>query len=549
LATTTKKNIMKKIIVIGGLSAGPSAAAKARRTDENAEIILFEKTADISYATCGIPYAISGEIEDRDRLLVVKPALLKNRFNIDVHLNEPVTYIDSKNQEIITDHGNYTYDKLIFATGGSAFTPKIPGLENFSHWAHAKSLTDFDRINTSQAFKNADHITIVGAGLIGLETAENVRKMGKNVTVVELAEQILTPWDAKFSTLGRKVLEENGIEVKLNTQINQIAADGTLELSDASSLKTSYLIISIGVRPNTQLLSSIGAETIVNGALIVNDKMETSIPNIYAAGDCAALPHGLTDESTWFPMGTHSNKAGRVAGANAAGSEKTFKGGYGTAIMKMFNYTIARTGMGIVELKRKNIPFNKTLIIASSHPGFMGIGKDMFIEIYCDKISKIVLGAELIGEKGVDKRVDVLATAIYAKLNTDDLTQLDLAYAPPFSPAKDPVIVAGFVAQNFQKTDLKEIGPNQIPTLNNTQFIDVRTEKEVENTSLIDANTIHIPLDSLRSRIDELDPNKAYVLYCAKGLRGYLASLILLHNGFKNVTNLDGGFTAWKTMN
>lgn len=540
---------MKKIIVIGGLSAGPSAAAKARRTDENAEIILFEKTADISYATCGIPYAISGEIEDRDQLLVVKPALLKNRFNIDVHLNEPVTYIDAKNQEVKTDHGNYSYDKLIFATGGSAFAPRIPGLENFSNWAHAKSLTDFDRINTSEAFKNSDHITVVGAGLIGLETAENVRKTGKNVTVVELADQILTPWNSKFSKLGIKVLEENGIEVKLKTQINQIASDGTLELSDASSLKTSYLIISIGVRPNTQLLTSIGAETIANGALIVNDKMETSIPNIYAAGDCAALPHGLTDEAAWFPMGTHSNKAGRVAGANAGGSDEIFKGGYGTAIMKMFNYTIARTGMGIAELQRKKISFNKTLIIANSHPGFMGIGKDMFIEIYYDKTSKILLGAELIGEKGVDKRVDVLATAIYAKLTTDDLTQLDLAYAPPFSPAKDPVIVAGFVAQNFQKTALKEIGPNQISTLNNIQLIDVRTEKEVENTALIDPNTIHIPLDSLRSRIDELNPNKAYVLYCAKGLRGYLASLILLHNGFKNVTNLDGGFTAWSKMN
>lgn len=540
---------MKKIIVIGGLSAGPSAAAKARRTDENSEILLFEKTANISYATCGIPYAISGKIKDREQLLVVKPELLEKRFNIDVHLNEPVIHIDKEKQEVLTEEGSYKYDKLIFATGGSAFTPTIQGLQEFPNWAHAKSLTDFDRINKSKAFKAAEHITIVGAGLIGLETAENIQKMGKKVTVIELADQILTPWGTKFATLGKKVLEDNGIEIKLETQIDKIHSNGQLDLSDQTSLQTSYIIMSIGVRPNTQLLTAIGAETIGNGALVVNNNMETTIPNIYAAGDCAAMPHGLTNESSWFPMGTHSNKAGRVAGANAAGGNESFKGGYGTAIMEMFNYTIARTGMGMKELNRKNIAFDKTMIIANSHPGFMGIGKEMFIEIYYDKNSKTLLGAELIGEKGIDKRVDVLATAIFAKLTIDDLTNLDLAYAPPFSPAKDPVIVAGFVAQNFNKLPIKEIGPDEISTLESTQIIDVRNSKEVENTQLIDSNAINIPLDILRTRLQDLDPNKPYLLYCAKGLRGYLASLILHNSGFKNVTNLDGGFTSWNLMN
>lgn len=539
---------MKKIIIIGGLSAGPSAAAKARRTNEEAEILLFEKTANISYATCGIPYAISGEIKDRDQLLVVKPELLEKRFKIDVHLNEPVIKIDNQEQLIYTDKGSYKYHKLIFATGGSAFTPNIPGLNEYKNWAHAKSLTDFDKINSSEKFKKATHITVVGAGLIGLETAENIRKIGKKVTVIELAKHVLTPWNEKFSTLAKKVLEDEGVQVKLETQIDNIHSDGKLELSDGSSLQTSYIIISIGVRPNTQLLTAIGAKAIPNGALIVNHKMETSIPNIYAAGDCASMPHGLTNEDSWFPMGTHSNKAGRVAGANAAGSNEAFKGGYGTAIMKLFNYTIARTGMGIQELNKKNIAFDKTMIIANSHPGFMKIGKEMFIEIYYDKISKIVLGAELFGEKGVDKRVDVLATAIYAKLTIDDLSNLDLAYAPPFSPAKDPVVVAGFVAQNFTKLEIKEIGPEEVSTLKDSQLIDVRNPIEIENTRLISPTAINIPLDELRTRLNELDPSKPYLIYCAKGMRGYLAALILNNNNFKNVTNLDGGFTAFAAM-
>ena len=539
---------MKKIIVIGGLSAGPSAAAKARRIDEKSEIILFEKTADISYATCGIPYAISGEIKHRNQLLVVKPELLKQRFNIDVHLKEPVIYIDKEKQLVQTHKGTYTYDTLIFATGGTAFTPAIQGLKEFPNWAHAKSLQDFDKINESEQFKNAKHITIVGAGLIGLETAENIRKTGKKVTVIELANQILTPWGTKFSTLAKKVLENKGIEFKLETQINKIHSNGQLELSDASNLQTHFIIISIGTRSNTQLLASIGAKTMVNGALIVTKKMETSIPNIYAAGDCAAMPHALTHESAWFRMGTHSNKAGRVAGANAAGANETFNGAYGTAIMKMFDYTIARTGMGIKELTRKKIAFKKTMIIANSHPGFMGIGKDMFIEIFYDRTSKIVLGAEFIGEKGIDKRVDVLATAIYAKLTIHDLTNLDLAYVFLFSPAKDPVIVAGFVAQNFDKLEIKEISPKEISTLENTQIIDVRTKDEVKNTKLIASNAIHMPLDNLRNRLQELNPSKPYLLYCAKGLRGYLAALILQNHGFKDVTNLDGGFTAWNLM-
>lgn len=540
---------MTKVIVIGGLSAGPSAAAKARRTDENAEILLFEKTADISYATCGIPYAISGKIQDRGELLVVKPELLRDRFNIDVHLNEPVTHIDSKNQTVTTPEGTYAYDKLVFATGGAAFMPPISGIEEFGHWSHAKSLSDFDRIQQSQTFQNAKHVTVVGAGLIGLETAENLIHMGKQVAVVELGSQILGPWDEKFATFGKKVLIDNGVDVRLQTSIQEITTTGEITLSNSEKLNTQYVIVAIGVVPNTQLLSAEGAETLKNGALVVNNKMETNLPNIYAAGDCAAMPHAMTAESAWFPMGTHSNKAGRTAGFNAVSSHaKEFKGGYGTAIMQLFNYTIARTGMGPKELTAKGFDFDKTLIITGATPGFYPDQSDVFVEIYYDINSKVVLGAELIGKKGIDKRTDVLSTAIYAKLTINDLHNLDLAYAPPFSTAKDAVVVAGFAASNYDETTVKNIGVNELGLHPDAIVVDVRNPNEVANTQLVVPNALNIPLDSLRQEVNNLDTSKKYILYCAKGLRGYVASTILMHHGFSQVYNMDGGFTAWRNM-
>ncbi|ANQ52147.2 FAD-dependent oxidoreductase [Flammeovirga sp. MY04] len=543
----------KRIIVIGGLSAGPSAAAKARRTDENAEIILFEKTANISYATCGIPYAFSGRIKDRNKLLVVKPDLLRQRFNIDVHLEEPVTNIDPDNHMVYTPKGEYKYDKLVYATGGTAITPPIEGLADYTEWAHAKTIEDFDRIIKSDVLNSANEITIVGAGLIGLETAENLMQIGKKVTIIELGKHILGPWDDKFATMGEKVLEDNGVSLELGKSIQKINTDGSLVLSDGKTISSDFLIMSIGVKPITEMLTSKGANHLPNGALIVNERMETNLPDIYAAGDCASIPHIVTNAEGWFPMGTHSNKGGRVAGANAVGGNETFPGGYGTAIMEMFDHTIARTGAGPKVLERDGIAYESTFIIANSHPGFYPGGKDMFIEIYYTPDTHVILGAELFGQKGVDKRADVLATAIYAKLTIEDLPNLDLAYAPPFSPAKDPVIVAGFVAQNAQKGLFKEvnvaIAKEAFESGDDITILDVRNPAELENAGRIDDRALNLPLDTLRENLDKIDTKKPIYVTCAKGLRGYLASLILAHNGFQNIHNIAGGFTAWNKIN
>ncbi|MEP0365475.1 MAG: FAD-dependent oxidoreductase [Cyclobacteriaceae bacterium] len=547
---------MKKprIIIVGGLSAGPSAAAKARRTNEDAEILLFEKTSHISYATCGIPYALSGKIKTRDKLLVVQPELLEKRFGVEVHINEAVNNIDPEKHLVFTDKGVYEYDKLVFATGGRAILPPIKNIESYQNWAHAKTIEDFDKIMKQGVIDKSSHITIVGAGLIGLETAENLIEAGKKVTVVELAPHVLSNWDEKFARLAEGILEENQIELKLGVSVAEVIPERSeIILSNGEKMFTDYMLIGISVRPNTEMLTEHGADHLRNGALIVNEKMETSLPDIYAAGDCASIPNLITNDSGWFPMGTHSNKGGRAAGANAVGGEETFDGAYGTAIMKLFDHTIARTGMGLKALKQANIAFESSFSITGTTPGFYPDQKDMFLEIYFDRDTRVLLGAEMIGQQGVDKRVDVLSTAIYAGLRIDDLPRLDLAYAPPFSPAKDPVIVAGYVAGNSLTGEYAEINALEADKIFSEErvheytILDVRKPVELHKEGMIEG-AVNIPLDDLRTRITELDSEQEIYVYCAKGLRGYLSSLILAHHGFKNVKNMAGGFTAWKRM-
>ena len=536
----------KTIIVIGGLSAGPSAAAKARRQNENAQIILFEKTNHISYATCGIPYAFSGKIMDRDKLLVVKPELLERRFKIDVHLNDPVVAIDVINKTVTASSGQYQYDELIYAAGAYAFTPSIKGLNTYTNWAHAKSLDDFDRIIKSENFQNAKHVTVVGAGLIGLETAENLVERGLEVTVIERSKQVLGQWSDNFGFMAANILRDHGVDLKLGSSLIEISTNGELLLDTGESLNTDYLVMSIGVVPNTKLLVDQGVKTVSNGAIIVDEHMRSNIPNVYAAGDCAAIPDQITGGANWFPMGTHSNKAGRVAGGNAAGGNFLFKGGYGTAIMKLFDYTIARTGKTAKDLNGLKWDYETTTIIAGVTPGFYPGQEDLIVQIYYSSEDYKILGAEVIGKKGADKRIDVLATAIYAKLGISDLPNLDLAYAPPYSAAKDPVVVAGFVAENAQSGLFKELQPEDLELMKDLQIVDLRNPSELNSGKV--GKSINIPLDQLRERISELDPQRPTLVYCAKGLRGYLGALILKHNRFNQVYNLAGGFGYYKRL-
>lgn len=547
---------MRKIIIIGGLSAGPSAAAKARRENENAEIILFEKGANISYATCGMPYAFSGVIENRSNLIVVEPDLMRSRFNVDVKINEEIIRIDTQKKMVYSTKGEYFYDKLVFATGAKSIVPPIKNIHLASNWSTCRSMIDFDKITKEGLASTSKHITVIGAGLIGVEVAENLREAGKEVTLIEGADQILNMWQPKFGNFAETILKNEGIEVITSAKVEAFDLDDSgkiigVKIKDKGVVKTDFVIVNVGVKPNTELLLSEGAEHIGNGALIVNERMETSIKDVYAAGDNVSIKNLQTDEHDYFPLGTHSNKGGRAAGANAAGKNIEFKGAYKTAIVKVFDYTLARTGLNPKILKERAIPFETVLTIAGSTPSYYPGQKDLITEIYYSPITEEILGAELFGEVGVDKRVDVLSTAIYAKLKITDLSQLDLAYAPPFSPAKDPVVVSSFVAENMLDNKAIQMSVEELELFliendpNDFLLVDVRTNEEYEAGTL--KNAINLPLDEIRKHINLIKTaNKPVIIICRRGLRGYLAELILNHNNIKNVVNIAGGFKLWE---
>ncbi|WP_111709353.1 FAD-dependent oxidoreductase [Lutibacter citreus] len=547
---------MKKIIVIGGLSAGPSAAAKARREDETAEIILFEKGANISYATCGMPYAFSGVIENRSNLIVVAPELLQNRFNIDVRLNEEIIKIDPKNKVVYSKKGDYEYDTLVFATGAKSIVPPIKNIKKATNWSTCRSMVDFDKITEEGLASNSKHITVIGAGLIGVEVAENLKEAGKEVTLIEGDSQILNMWQQKFGNFAEHILEEKGIEVITGGLVSEFELDDEwkikgVKIKDGKTVKTDFVILSVGIKPNTELLLENGAEHIGNGALKVNERMETSIKDVYAAGDNVAIKNLQTGEYDYFPLGTHSNKAGRAAGANSVGKNIQFNGAYKTAIIQVFEYTVARTGMNPKALKQLNIPFKTVLTIAGSTPGYYPGQKDLITEIYYNAETEEILGAELFGEVGVDKRIDVLSTAIYAKLKITDLAQLDLAYAPPYSPAKDPIVVTSYVTENVLNNNSTQISVEELESYLNEKkdsdylLLDVRNVVEYEKGTIPGA--VNYPLDGIRAHIKTIKAqNKPILIFCQKGLRGYLAELILRHNGIKNTVNIAGGYKLWE---
>ena len=546
-----------KIIVIGGLSAGPSAAAKARRQNEDADIKLFEKCKNISYATCGIPYALSGVIKTREKLLVVEANLLRERFNIDVNLEEEVIDIYPLEHKVITTKGEYFYDKLIYTVGAKTIIPPIKNIEKAKNWSPCRTIEDFDKITQKGVLDKANHVTIMGAGLIGVEVVENLIELGKKVTLIEGGDGVLPMWESKFRKFAQNTLETHGVEVITNTFVKEFNVNQGKIFSIPTPLKevkTDFVIMSVGIKPNTEMLTNKGAAHIGNGALKVNQKMETSLPDIYAAGDCASIKNILTNEHDYLPLGTHSNKGGRTAGANAAGGNELFKGGYKTAIIKVFDYTLGRTGLNPDFMIKNNIDFKTNLVITGATPSYYPNQKDIIIETYYAPHTGKILGCEAFGEHGVDKRIDVMSTAIYAGLSIEDLSNLDLAYAPPFSPAKDPVIVTGFVSSNAYKGGYDEIGSNQLHDLltnnleNNYQIIDVRNKAEIEKSYML-PGAVHIELDTIRAKkLLNLDKNKPTIVYCAKGMRGYLSYLLLKDKGFKNVKNLSGGFTIWDKL-
>lgn len=533
-----------KIVVIGGIAAGASAAVKARRTNEECEIVIYEKGSDISYANCGMPYYIGGTIKERDELLIVTKEYLKRRFNIDVRCSVLVTEIDIKKREIVIKDllkgSTFTdnYDKLIIATGAEPIIPAaLQGERVFSLY----TLSDMDRMKEFIFKEKPKRALIMGGGFIGLEMAENFKNLGMTVTLVEKAPQLLLPLDPEMASLIEQYLMEKGVNVITGVGIEKIEGNVAF-LENGVREKFEIALSSLGVRPNSSLAQKAGCLCGIRGAVKVNEFMETNIPDVFACGDVAENYYRINGEKCWIPLAGSANKQGRIAGYNAAtkSEKKKYKGTLGTAIAKFERLVFAVTGFNEKQLKEKGISYKALYLSSEHHAEYYPRSKPIYIKLLGGE-DGTVLGGQVVGYEGVDKRIDVIATAIYSKLTFEDLESLDLAYAPPFSSAKDPVIVAGMIGNNINKGELKSF--SSLPeNISDYVILDVRAAMEHKRGAI--KNAINIPIDEVRRRITEIMPykDKNILVYCATGYRSYIVTKFLQNKGFKNVYNLSGGF-------
>lgn len=537
----------KKILIVGGVAGGASAAARLRRLDETAEIIMFERDEHISFANCGLPYYIGETIKDRDKLLVQTPEAMKARFNIDVRNFSEVTIIDAKNKKVSINSkskGIYEegYDYLILSPGAKALKPPIPGINSEKIFT-LRNIADTDVIKDYVDKSDTKTAIVIGGGYIGVEMAENLKEIGLQVALCEAAPHILAPFDSDMVVMAEKELTERGIELMLNDGVKAFNETGNqveVVLNSDTKLKADIVILAIGVAPDTAFLKDAGLEFGPRGHIIVNEKMQTNLDGIYAVGDAIEVVDFITKQKSAIPLAGPANKQGRIAADNICGINSTYKGTQGTAIIKVFDLSAASTGANERTLQRFNMPYKVVYIHPVSHASYYPGAKPMSLKLLFNEEGKI-LGAQGIGYDGVDKRIDVIATTIRLGGTIDDLTELELCYAPPFSSAKDPVNMAGFVAQNVLDGRSHVVAWKDIAELENEDYmlLDVRTDEEFANGHIKGA--VNIPVDDLRSRLNELDKSKTIVEYCQVGLRGYIADRILSQNGFK-VLNVTGGF-------
>ena len=543
-----------KLVIVGGVAGGASAAARARRLDENAEIVLFERGEYVSFANCGMPYHIGGEIKERDDLLVATPQRLKDRYNIDVRLRSEVTAVDVRSKTIeVTDLQNgrnyqESYDKLILSPGAKPVVPPIPGVDLPGVFT-LRDMLDMDRIIRHLDENGVKEAVVVGGGYIGVEMAENLSRKGIGVSIFELAEQILLPFDYEMAAIVENHLRENGIDIMLGDAVAAVEqADKRLRVKTKNGMEktTDLIILCIGVRPETDLARKAGLAIGSKGGIRVDEHLRTSEPDVFAVGDAVEVKEIVTGKPMVIPLAGPANKQGRIAADNVFGRPSVFKGSQGTSILKAFELTAGCTGANEKMLKAAGIPHLVSHTHANSHAKYYPGATRTSVKLMFDPEGGNVLGAQVVGRELVDKTVDVLAVAVRAGLTVFDLEELEHAYAPPFSNARDAVNIAGFVASNILRGDFEEASWRDIGAFDPEThvFIDVRGKDEIEETFLLDG-AIHIPIDDLRKRLGELDKSKVYVPYCAWGLRGYVACRMLLQHGFQCL-NLGGGYETFQ---
>jgi NADPH-dependent 2,4-dienoyl-CoA reductase/sulfur reductase-like enzyme/peroxiredoxin family protein/rhodanese-related sulfurtransferase/TusA-related sulfurtransferase len=541
----------KKVLIVGGVAGGASAAARLRRLDEEAHIVMFERDPYISFANCGLPYYIGGSIQDRSKLLVQTPEAMHKRFNIDVRIQSEVVSIDPVNKKVRVEskeRGSYeeSYDALILSPGAKPIRPNLPGIES-SKIHMLRNIPDTDKIKTKVAAEGTRSAVVIGGGFIGVEMAENLREAGLEVSLIEAGPQILAPFDTEMSSILAKELDEHGVNLIFSDMVQGFSEVGEqieVQLASGNRLQSDMVLLAIGVSPDTSFLKDSSIEFGPRGHILVNERMETNLDQVYAVGDAVEVVDFVNGTKTAIPLAGPANKQGRIAADNVSGLATTYKGSQGTSIIKVFGVTGASTGNNEKTLQRLGLPYHVIYIHPSSHATYYPGATPISMKLIFDP-KGTVLGAQAVGYSGVDKRIDDIATVIRFRGTVTDLTELELSYAPPYSSAKDPVNMAGFAAENILQGMTTVFVPKDLEgrDKNNTILVDVRSEIEHANGHI--EGSINIPVDDLRGRLSELDPSKEIWVYCQVGLRGYTASRILQQKGFR-VKNLTGGYKTYQ---
>lgn len=543
-----------KVLIVGGVAGGASAATRLRRLSETVKIIMFERGLHISYANCGLPYYIGGTIQEEGKLLVTKPALLENRFGVEVRTQSEVLSIHREKQTVTVK--NYqtnetyeeSYDKLILSPGAEPKRPPLSGVNSEGIFS-LRTVPDTMRIDSYIKEHQPKHAVVVGAGFIGIEMAENLKERGLDVTVVEFAPQAIATLDFEMAALVHAHLRQKGVRLLFETGVDSFETAECLKVHTNTGLTidTDMVILSIGVSPESKLARDAGLELGLANSIAVNEYYQTSDENIYAVGDAIEVSHFVTGKKTLIPLAGPANKQGRTVAENVLGlSKRKDKGVQGSSVIKVFALTVATTGLNEKQCKAENIIYEKVFIHPASHATYYPGVTQMTLKLLFASDGKI-LGAQGVGYDGVEKRIDVLATALRFKGTVYDLEELELCYAPPYSSAKDPVNMLGFVASNILRKDAKVFHYDEVEQLDlaAVTLIDVRTEAENHLGTLPGAR--NIALDDIRARLDEIPKNKPVYVSCQVGLRGYLAQRILMENGY-DVYNLSGGYKTYSTV-
>ncbi|WHR53854.1 FAD-dependent oxidoreductase [Vibrio furnissii] len=562
---------MTKIVIIGGVAGGASAAARARRLSEDAQIIMFERGPFVSFANCGLPYHIGGDIKERANLLLQTPESFLARFNVDVRVMNDVVRINRAEKTItvrnLLDQSEYqeSYDFLLLSPGAGPIVPPIPGLDNpLTH--SLRNIPDMDRILETIQMNQPDHATVIGGGFIGLEMMEAFQQLGIKTTLIEMADQVMTPVDREMAGFAHAEIRAKGIDLRLdvalqavefkpttsmpsidsgeNTEHQHMSGELDLTLSNGETLTTDILIMAIGVRPETKLASEAGLQIGELGGIYTNEYLQTSDPSIYAVGDAIEEKDFVTGQATLVPLAGPANRQGRMAADNMLGRSETYQGTQGTAICKIFDLAVASTGKNEKQLKRAGIEYEKVYVHTASHASYYPGAEIVSFKMLFDPTSGKIFGAQAVGKDGIDKRIDVMAVAQRAGMTVEQLQHLELTYAPPYGSAKDVINQAAFVATNLMKGDAKAIHFDEIDNLTDEQLLlDVRNPGELDNVGYL-PGAINIPVDQLRQRMNELPKDKEIIIYCQVGLRGNVAYRQLVNNGYK-ARNLLGGYRTY----